>query len=243
MGKILGKYDTIAEAAKDLGLTPGVVYTRLSRGWPLKEALGILPRSGKIIKDRFKFKVNGRKYRSLSAVAEAYNLSPEMLRCKMKRGMTLQQAVNNKKEASLSLLAKEAGVNYATALRRRMSGRPMNEVLSKESLRYQNNGRAKPIIVFGKEYPSHKAAAETYSIKYVTFKYRLRSGYTPEHAVASDPKADLNPINIDGITYPNIYDACRCLDVSYEAVNHRIGQGILPEYAIKLEISKNQLLK
>lgn len=47
MCKILGKYKTIGETAKDLGLTPGAVYTRRCRGWTLEESLGIVPRAKK----------------------------------------------------------------------------------------------------------------------------------------------------------------------------------------------------
>lgn len=90
------KYPNIANAARDYGQKPSTVRSRLYQGWSLEEALEIESKPkimAKANKKGTKIFVHGEEYKYIKDAAQKYNMSPQVVANRIKRGLTPEQAL------------------------------------------------------------------------------------------------------------------------------------------------------
>jgi len=73
-------FSSVANAAKHFNLLSSTVHNRLKNGWSLEEALELKPReTGRKLAKRGGYRLGGKYYKSLRALAEAENISVQSL--------------------------------------------------------------------------------------------------------------------------------------------------------------------
>ena len=175
----------------------------------------------------------GKEFSSLIEVCKYYNVSDATVRDRMKRGMSLEEALINKKSSKIpkitvfnknfaSILEASSyyGVAYTAVIERISKGMPLEEALSYK-LKYG-------VTVFGKEFPSKVKACEYYGVKVATINYRMKnSGLSLEEAISL-----CNGVSVEGKKFKTIKDACIYHDVKPQSVAKKMQEGMTVEEAI-----------
>jgi len=97
-------------------------------------------------------------------------------------------------------------------------------------------GTGKEILVDGKTFFSHAAAADYHGIEQTKFNWRLRNGWTPEQAAelvdwdGAGPKS----IEVKGIKFRSIQSAAQHFNQSPQLAGQRVRSGWTPEEAMGL---------
>lgn len=97
-------------------------------------------------------------------------------------------------------------------------------------------GTGNEILVDGKTFLSHAAAADYYEIEQTKFNWRLRNGWTPEQAadLVDWDGAGPKPIEVQGIKFRSIQAAAKHFNLSPQTVGQRIRSGWKLEEAMGL---------
>lgn len=131
-----GKTYTTTELAKKAGMTRDLLYERIfTRGLSVEEAVETPVRQNSI-----SIEFEGVKYESLKDLADAYNISADILRIRHKKGWSIEDAVRTplaeysvsiefegKTFPSLSELARAYNVNKSTLINRHQKGWSIHE--------------------------------------------------------------------------------------------------------------------
>lgn len=102
--------------------------------------------------------INGVTYKSLTSYCNDHNLNINTVYSRIKRGQTLEEAVNQKIKKQPSII-------------KNINKKPIH--------------KRKPIIINGKSYPNIKAACKEYSMKYNTYRTRRKKGWSVEEALTT----------------------------------------------------------
>ncbi len=150
--------------------------------------------------DIYSVKYGGKWYHSYAQLASTHNINPKTLYSRLKRGWTLDEAlqgksieakpskINNVKESkciifrgksykSYKELAKDYGINYQTFQHRRHKKWSLEDCVDYEVADHRFK-KKEPIIFEGKEYKSYKELAKHYNVNYKSFMTRLYIGYS-----------------------------------------------------------------
>lgn len=82
----------ISDLARDKGMKPNTVHTRLRRGWTLKEALEI-PVKRKICQLNVPLYKYNNKIMSVKTISEEYNINYKTLHKRLERGWSIEEAI------------------------------------------------------------------------------------------------------------------------------------------------------
>lgn len=88
-------FESLKDAARVFKINSGTLSSRLNSGWTAEEAVGLIPRKKKPNRTRKTTPVTVREveYPSLFAAARAYNFSPQLIHKRVKKGLTIEQAL------------------------------------------------------------------------------------------------------------------------------------------------------
>lgn len=166
----------------------------------------------------------GKRYNSYSELAKSYNIKPDTFRRRLRKGMSIEEAIvygnrykvivfgkeyNNDKE-----VAEEYNIPLKTLRNRVYSGMSIEDAVS---FKYQNG---KKVVAYGIEYDSLGDCARAHHINEGTFRSRVQSGLSPEEAIEfkKGTKTFKDRITILGVEYYNLRDACDKNKISYSKV-------------------------
>lgn len=191
---VLGKsFKSMSHAAIHYGFKPELIMGRIRRGWTIDEAFQLVERT-RPTNNRYALTVDGKVYENLSALASAFNLSPNTLRARIsKQGLTYEQAVGLKerpKEIKYTVCGlgfesmREVSEHFGV-LRETLHMR-WNKGLRDDDLVRTENSAEKSITVEGTAFKSIAEACRFYDKPYATVKSRLDNGWTPEQAFLID---------------------------------------------------------
>lgn len=104
------------------------------------------------------FIINGVSYKSLTSYCNDHNLNINTVYSRIKRGQTLEEAVNQK-------------IKKQSPIVKNITKKPINK---------------RPLITInGKSYSNIKAACKDYNIKYNTYRTRRKKGWSVEEAITT----------------------------------------------------------
>jgi hypothetical protein len=90
-----GEFKSIREACEKLGLLEGTVASRMRLGWSVDQSLELEsppdPNARRVYQE---FVLQGRTYKSASAIAKAYGVSDKLFRKRVAAGWTIAQGLN-----------------------------------------------------------------------------------------------------------------------------------------------------
>lgn len=174
------------------GIPPTTVKNRLSRGWDLEKALTAPSR----VCNRTAYCDHlGNEYPTRRALTKAYGINETTLQNRLKRGMSLEDALTRPNLYSVTdhlgntypskkEMLKAYGVPRNTFEARIAEGYSLEAALTAKpgTLR-------KPVRDYkGKEYPSIKAMLEAYKVPATTYNFRKRSGWTEKECLLGRKK-------------------------------------------------------
>lgn len=213
------KFKSLSEAARYYGLAPKTVRERIkSYGWTLEEAFGLSERESPKPSSRTypsQLTVEGKTFKSLREAARHFSLSPQLVRRRMARGWTAEQALElekapvefhanatqvtlrsgdlTKQYGSVKDAALDYGLAPATVRARIKSlGWTLEEALglSERESRKPSTGKNVTLLLNGIEYhyESISAAAKAYDLdEFLVFGRLNRNGWSIEQALELSP--------------------------------------------------------
>lgn len=169
------QYNSMTELCESYGISYSLFSSRLSNGWSVEEALGLEERNkskkGTLVVEG----LNGEI--SLAEFCRDMNVSYSVVRNRIKRGFTLEEAVTGKKlpkieikgvsYKSLSEACEELKMSYYVVCMRISNGWTLEEA-------FNPLGR-KNVFAFGVEYPSLKKACEHFNVNYYKVRYLIKN--------------------------------------------------------------------
>jgi hypothetical protein len=90
------KFKTLKDAAKHFGINQGTFVTRLSNGWTLEQAAGLV-KYDKIPKNHIKVKIDGNEFDNVRAAAKFYGIHDHTARTRIGKGWSIEKALKTKK--------------------------------------------------------------------------------------------------------------------------------------------------
>ena len=245
------EYKSITDLVEKYGCNYNTVFSRIKRGLALEDVLSkerLLEHSGKKI-----IGPDGKEYKSITALAKAYGCNYDIVRRRLKKGFSVEDAISkskfaNKREVekfvgpdgkefkSLRALTKAYEYNYDTVRRRLKKGISLEDALSKERISRKPTDK-KFIAPDGKEYGSIKALAKAYGCNYDTVQRRLKKGFSVEDAISKSKLLNANKkiVGPDGKEYDSIKSLSKAYECNYNIVRYRLKQGMSLEDALSKE--------
>jgi hypothetical protein len=202
-------YPSIKAAAQAHNIDPAKVRGRLHRNWTLEEALEIVPRTKDTApaathSTRNKVTLRGATYPSIKAAAEAFSLRPELVRGRLHRGWTVDEA--------FELTDRQLDEN----------GHPQRET----------RGRGEPLTIKGTTYDSISDAARSHQLSVAKVHGRLHRGWSMEEALELSPRkddragsGDSGQFVVYNRSYPNLETAANAYHLDPESIRHHMRQG------------------
>ena len=90
------KFKTLKDAAKHFGINQGTFVTRLSSGWALEQAAGLV-KYDKIPKNHIKVKIDNKEFDNVKEAAKFYGIHDHTARTRIGKGWTVERALKTKK--------------------------------------------------------------------------------------------------------------------------------------------------
>lgn len=90
------KFKTLKDAAKHFGINQGTFVTRLSSGWTLEQAAGLV-KYDKIHKNYIKVKIDNKEFDSVRDAAKFYGINDHTARTRIGRGWSIEKSLKTKK--------------------------------------------------------------------------------------------------------------------------------------------------
>lgn len=269
---LFGKtYSGLSDIAKDYKTTPATLQRRLQKGHKLENILcdktkSYLPlkrpKREKEIKKPL-IRIEGVDYHSVQKVADVLGISVYLLRHRIRKGYTIEQAiepdfnkkygamlkhnvwVNGKLYSSKREVAKAFGLNKTTLTNRLKKGFSIEQAVDPEfRSKYKKSETSclrldtlPNFIVNGVGFNTKKQIAEYFNISPELLGYRLRKGFTLEQA--TDPYFNTkyttrgNKISHKGVDYTSLKSLAENMNIDYEKLRYRLKKGMLLEDAIK----------
>lgn len=169
------KYNSIVDACSEYGVDAYLFRNRIANGWSIEEALEIVERR-KSKKGSIEIE-DIKGYSSLAELCRDFNISYSLVRQRLQRGLSLDDAISGKSISknivvngvsykSLNDACESLNIPYYTVCMRISNGWGIEEALNP-------NGR-KSVFVFGKEYPSLKRACDSLGVNYYKVRYMVK---------------------------------------------------------------------
>jgi hypothetical protein len=169
------KYNSLSELCESYGISYSLFTSRVANDWSVEEALGLEERNkskkGSLVVEG----LNGEI--SLAEFCRDMNVSYTVVRSRIKRGYTLEEAVTGKKlpkvtvngveYESLSDACEKLKMSYYVVCMRISNGWTLEEA-------FNPLGR-KNVFAFGVEYPSLKKACEHFNVNYYKVRYLVKN--------------------------------------------------------------------
>ena len=191
------EYPSLASMARAFGLLPCVLKTRLARGWDLQTAL-----TGHARKDPKTacYDHLGRKYPSKVAMAKEYGITVDMLKNRLRKGMSLEDALTQpnhyhvtdhlgNSHKSKTAMLEAYGIHWSTYSDRIAAGYPPEEALTAKPGTLTHTVRDYK----GKEYPTLSAMLKAYKVPATTYHCRKRKGWTEKECLLGRKKRKSRP--------------------------------------------------
>jgi len=176
-------------------------------------------------------KLKGKTYNSFAAAAKAYGRDPESARGRMKRGMSLEDAIltPNKRSKPISYLGKDFtsfaefcdfhGISRATARSRLRANWALDDIINKPA-RY-----GVKVTYRGKEYSSISALCRELNVSYeLVYKRIHRFGWSVEEAVETS-KIKGRSVQVAGKNFTTLAAAAKHYGISPGLLHWRISTG------------------
>ncbi len=224
------KYPSIKALCMENDVDCTVVYSRLEAGWTLERALntpeGICPNAKEVV-------YNGETFKSISSLCRKYGLNISRVTTRVKRGMSIKDAVetpdivsqgkpcvyNEKKYRSIKNLCEQLGFNYDIILRRINSGWTLERAIN-------TPGKSNKIEVVynGEKYQSISKLCEKYGANYYIVGERIRNGMSIEEAM--NTPVENTEISYKGKTYKSFTKLCKAYGMNRTTVSSRMKLGL-----------------
>ena len=198
------RYRSLNNLSYALGISPSTMSKWVKQGKSIDEIVDMHKQLVDIKTDHL-----GVKFKSVKEMCESWNIPQEVYFSRLRIGMSKKEALttpirkkarraeveyNGKKYESIRKLAGDIGIPYNTLTYKIKAGYSLNEAI--ESIVSAQMYRCYDTI--GGEYISLQNMAETWKVKYPTFKDRLKSGVDIIVALVSEDITTLKFIGLDG---------------------------------------------
>jgi DNA-binding transcriptional regulator YhcF (GntR family) len=204
-----------------------------------------------------KLSYKGVDYPSLKALCDEYNLSYSMMSQRLKRGVSVEDAVETplkghrngisikyKDEVypSMRNLAKVKGVPYhIVQMRMRKKGMSIEEAIDIPV----GDLMGDEITYKGKRYSSFSKLCKDYNISPAIALSRRHMGWSLDKILntpirKTNNRLDLTNIHYKGKVYPTLRDLCEKMDVNYQNTLNRLHRGKKLEEAIETPVRKKK---
>jgi len=192
----------IADAARAFRTAHGLITQKLIRGWTPRQAVGIDPAPSP---SSLEWTLEGVHYHTVHQVAEAFGLSENFIKYRIRRGWSPEQivgiatkprknvsnvagrprecTVEGRKFKSLKDVSEHYGVRYSRLKVRLSCGWTLREALGLD----QREAPGTKVTVEGVEYKSLAEVSRAYGLSTNAVRIRLRKGLSPEQAVGLLP--------------------------------------------------------
>lgn len=201
------EYESINAAAEKFGVEKTKFRYRLKIGLTPEQAAELEPFPDNFIGLK-KIEVDGVTYPSISEVARAHDLQPDLVEQRLLRKWSIKQALNKEpppesaaanpvelegiRFRSLNYACEEYGIPYHRVEGRMRLGWSLEQAFDIDSPP-EGASLPKPITLQGIEYPSRADAVRAYNIPYSVVKGRMVDlNWTPEQAFGIEPPPE-NP--------------------------------------------------
>ncbi len=200
-------------------ITFAAFYTRLRVGWPMKAALKT-PRQH--ANKRRTFEVDGKVFKNLKALADAYGLTYRQVYQRMSRGWSKDEIAHGRKKTP----------------------KPKPKLRPKKA-----HGRARKITFRGVTYPSVTALCQAFGANRQRLYARRRGGHSVAQALGLEPFKDkryerpanrLNrkAITYNGVKYPSIAELARAYGLKPNIMRLRLLNGWMLKHAVERQVVK-----
>lgn len=221
-------YKSRAKAAREYGLDPRLVHTRLKAGWSDEEAFGLVP-------PPTAYEFAGTHYESFADAARVHGLEPYLVHGRLNKGWTVEQAfglepkpgsveIESKVFDTVTDAAKAYGLPVERTLGRLKKGWTLEQALELESPPNDTS-----VVVQGVTYPTQKDAAKAFGLDRNVVQFRVRSGWTERQAYGVDPPPPLvghgTKVEVQGRQFPSLSAAARHYGVNEGTAKSRLKLG------------------
>jgi len=249
-------FNSLADVVAEHAQVPyGVVSNRLRRGWKLDDALN----KPKEFRARRDYTVDGKTYKTMSALARAFNLPYTTVLSRARSGYSDKEIVygrhRKKRAANLNVkkhpivvagksypskvaAARHFGIPKSTVLRRLRDGYTPEQAVGLEkrttnSTGPRGPGAGKSVIVKGKSFKSLYEAAAHYDVPHGRAKYRTEKGATVEQALGLEPYSTAYSVEFKGKMYESLKALADAHGFELHVVRGRLRLGWTLEQALE----------
>lgn len=240
-------FNTLVDLVAEHGLVPsGVVSDRLRRGWKLDDAL----KEPKEYRAKRDFTVDGKTYKTMSALARAFKLPYTTVLSRARSGFSDKEIVYGRRRKkttpkgkvkghsiviagkiypSKTAAAKDLGIDPRTFLKRMIDGYTPEQAAELEERPTSPGapsrpGAPRPVIVKGKPFKSLMKAAAHYGVSYDRARHRTKKGATIEQVLGLEPLWTANSVEFKGKMYESRAALAEAYGLRGDLVSKRINQ-------------------
>lgn len=254
------KYDNVSELCRAYNIERISFITHIKNGLSAKEAVELTLKNKKARKHYKKprtcwYDHLGIKYSSLTEMAKAYNIRSNLLRSRINKGMSIEEALTTPPRRTFAKMEEHIGEtvrnkqgHLATCVAVKRTDKQTNIIVRfedglKKMCRYDSfkkgevlhpldNKAHKCIDHLGQEYSSERAMCKAYNVHFTTFRGRIKNGCSIKDALTLPPNHRLIVKDYLGNEYPNVSAMCKAYNISATTFRGRIKNGWALEKAL-----------
>lgn len=239
------EYQSLRELSKEIGVNYGYLTRTVKGGVSIAEAIKNEGRfKGKTIPRKVVY--NGKEYRSLSELAKAVGVRNTTLAYRIKRGMSVEEAVGEPIEKkrvkgkvrvrgkvfeSYTDVARHYGMNVTSIFRKLDSGMTLEEAVDS----YSERKKEQRIAYNGKTYKNLEIMARDLGISSRTLRDRLNKGLSVKEAIETPLGHNRNARKVmyRGTEYKSMTEFARVSGIGLNRLRDRIAKGMSLEEAVE----------
>lgn len=235
------EYASIRDMLKAHGVTSAVYYARRKAGRPLSEQL--TPAEKFACEDH-----TGKIFPSRRAMAEAWNVPPDILDSRLSKGWPVEKALTQpvadrtvrdhlgNEYADRNAMARAYGLEPSTLAGRLRRGYSLEKALTAPVALNGTHGHMFHDHT-GQEFRSLQAMCRKWDIKTITFQRRISHGASLEQALAKPPRqrpAKTPCRDHENTEYPSKKAMCGHYGIAVQTFRRRLANGLTLEQALTL---------
>jgi len=210
--------------------------TRINNGLSVKDALTLEIRKhsdkGNICYDHL-----GNEYRSYNAMAKAYKIAPSVLRDRIKRGLSIEEALC-KKEVRDHLgniykserdMCRNYNISVSSYKNRIDNGLSIKDALTKPPSNAKELFGKDCIDHLGNVYKSQREMCQAYNLDYGTFRHRVNTGMSIQEALSHNEFIDHT-----GKVFRSELEMCKAHHIDNSTYRYRRREGFSIEEALTI---------